>query len=94
MAKAIWNGAVIAESDSTIVVEGNHYFPPESVNSKFLRSSDTHSKCPWKGSASYHDVEVDSERNADAAWFYPNPFPAAEQIKDRIAFWKGVRIEA
>ena len=92
MAKATWNGTVLAESDNTVVVEGNHYFPPESVNSQFLRPSDTHTECPWKGTASYHHVEVNGARNADAAWFYPNPLPAAKQIKDRIAFWKGVRV--
>ena len=94
MTKAIWNGAVIAESSSTIVIEGNHYFPRESVDAQFLRSSETHTQCPWKGTASYHHLEVNGERNADAAWFYPEPLPAAKQIKDRVAFWKGVRIEA
>jgi uncharacterized protein (DUF427 family) len=94
MPKAIWNGEVIAESDRTVVVEGNHYFPPESVHSQFLRPSKTHTQCPWKGAASYHDLEVGGKRNADAAWFYPDPLPAAKQIKDHIAFWKGVRVEA
>jgi uncharacterized protein (DUF427 family) len=93
MARAVWNGAVLAESDSTVVVEGNHYFPRESVRSEYLRASDTHSICPWKGTASYQDVEVNGQRNPDAAWFYPDPKPAAAQIKDRFAFWKGVRIE-
>jgi uncharacterized protein (DUF427 family) len=93
MAKAIWKGTIIADSADTVVVEGNHYFPPESVHSQFLRPSETHTKCPWKGTASYYDIEVNGERNRDAAWFYPNPFSAAAQIKDRIAFWKGVRVE-
>jgi uncharacterized protein (DUF427 family) len=93
MAKAVWNGEVLAESDRTVVVEGNHYFPPDAIHSEFFRSSETHTKCPWKGTASYHDIEVKGERNADAAWYYPDPFPAAKQITDYIAFWKGVRIE-
>jgi uncharacterized protein (DUF427 family) len=93
MAKATWNGAVLAESDQTVIVEGNHYFPIESVRGEFLRPSDTHTQCPWKGAASYHDIEVNGERNPDAAWFYPAPLPAAKQIKDRLAFWKGVRVE-
>lgn len=94
MPKASWKGTVIAESDQTVVVEGNHYFPRSSVKAEYLRSSGTQSVCPWKGTASYHDIEVNGERNADAAWFYPDPKPAAAQIKDRIAFWKGVRVEA
>ena len=93
MAKASWNGAVLAESDQTVVVEGNHYFPPSAVHSEFLRPSDTHTVCGWKGTASYHDVEVNGQRNPDAAWFYPDPKPAAAEIKDHIAFWKGVRVE-
>lgn len=94
MAKASWNGAVLAESDRTVVVEGNQYFPPDSVRSEFFRSSDTHTVCPWKGTASYHHLEVNGQRNSDAAWFYPDPKPAASQIKDHVAFWKGVRVEA
>lgn len=94
MAKATWNGEVIAQSDKTVMVEGNHYFPPESVQQEFLKPSETHTKCPWKGTASYYSVEVDGQRNADAAWFYPDPFPAAKQLKDHIAFWKGVHVEA
>jgi uncharacterized protein (DUF427 family) len=94
MAKATWNGATIAESDRTVVVEGNHYFPPDAVHDEYLRPSATHTVCPWKGTASYHDVEVDGHRNADAAWYYPEPKPAAAEIKDHIAFWKGVRVEA
>jgi len=93
MTKALWNGAVLAESTRTVMVEGNHYFPPSDVHSEYLRSSQTHTVCPWKGTASYHDVEVNGQRNADAAWFYPDPKPAATQIKDYIAFWKGVRVE-
>ena len=93
MARALWKGTVLAESDRTVVVEGNYYFPPSAVRAEYLRASDTHTVCPWKGTASYHDVEVNGERNADAAWFYPNPKPAAEQIKDYIAFWKGVRVD-
>ncbi len=93
MAKATWKGAVLAESDATIVVEGNHYFPPESLHPEFFTPSDTHTDCPWKGKASYRNIEVDGELNADAAWYYPSPFPAAKQIKDYVAFWKGVRVE-
>ena len=93
MAKASWNGAVLAESDQTVVVEGNHYFPPSAVRSEFLRPSDTHTVSGWKGTASYYDVEVNGQRNPDAAWFYPDPKPAAAEIKDHIAFWKGVRVE-
>jgi len=93
MAKALWKGAVLAESDRTVVVEGNHYFPRSAVRAEYMRPSDTHTICPWKGTASYLHVEVNGERNADAGWFYPNPKPAAEQIKDHVAFWKGVRVE-
>ena len=93
MAKAYWNGIVIAESNDTVVVEGNQYFPPQSVRRDFLRPSKTHTECPWKGTASYYDIEVDGQRNADAAWFYPDPKPAASQIKDHIAFWRGVKVE-
>ena len=94
MAKATWRGAVLAESNETIVVEGNHYFPPSSLHTEFFRASDTRTKCPWKGTASYRHVEVNGERNPDAAWFYPNPFPSAQRIKDYMAFWKGVRVES
>jgi uncharacterized protein (DUF427 family) len=93
VAKALWNGAILAESGRTVVVEGNQYFPPDSVRAEYFRSSDTHTICPWKGTASSHDVEVNGERNADAAWYYPDPKPAASQIKDYVAFWKGVRVE-
>jgi len=93
MAKAIWNGVVVAESDGCEMVEGNHYFPPDTVKREYLKPSDTHTLCPWKGTASYYHVEVDGQRNADAAWYYPEPRAAARQIKDHVAFWKGVRIE-
>lgn len=94
MAKAFWGGKVIAESGATVVVEGNHYFPPDAVKKQFLKSSDHTSLCPWKGTACYYHVEVDGLRNNNAAWYYPDPKPAASEIKDRIAFWKGVRVEA
>lgn len=92
MPKAIWNNAVIAESNSTELVEGNHYFPPESINREYLKSSETQSTCPWKGLASYYTLVVDGEENKDAAWYYPSPKDAASQIKDHVAFWKGVKI--
>lgn len=91
--KAIWNGTVIAESDATEVVEGNHYFPVDSVDDRFLRPSEEKTTCPWKGVASYYDIVVDGETNAAAAWYYDDPKPAAAQIKDRIAFWKGIQIQ-
>lgn len=90
--KAIWNGEVIAESSETVVVEGNHYFPVDSVRRDYLRESDHHSTCPWKGEASYYHLEVDGKRNDNAAWFYPAPKEAAAEIKDRVAFWKGVEV--
>ena len=93
MARAIWNEAVIAESDRCVVVEGNQYFPPESVNREFLRDSDTHTVCGWKGTASYYDVVVDGKTNKDAAWYYPQTKAAANNIKGYVAFWKGVRVE-
>jgi len=93
MPTARWNGTVIAESDDTVIVEGNHYFPPESVNPAHLEASDTHTNCPWKGVASYKNLVVDGKRNPDAVWFYPDPKPAAAEIKDRYAFWKGVTVE-
>jgi uncharacterized protein (DUF427 family) len=92
--KATWNGATLAESEDTVVVEDNHYFPPESVNAEYFSDSDTHTTCPWKGLASYKSVEVDGQVNRDAAWYYPDPKDAAAQIKDRFAFWHGVQIEA
>lgn len=91
--KAIWNGQVIAESDDTVVVENNHYFPKSSVKKEFLKGSDTHTVCPWKGTASYFTVDVDGMKNQDAAWYYPAPSELAKNIKDYIAFWKGVTIE-
>lgn len=90
--KATWKGAIIAESDDTVIVEGNHYFPIGSVKNEYLRSSQTKSSCPWKGQASYYTLEVDGQKNADAAWFYAEPKPAANEIKDRVAFWKGVQV--
>lgn len=94
MAKATWNGAVIAESSDTVVVEGNHYFPPEAVKREYLRDSATHTVCGWKGTASYYDVVVHGQTNRDAAWYYPTPKPEAKQVTGRIAFWKGVKVEA
>jgi uncharacterized protein (DUF427 family) len=94
MAKATWNGAVIAESDNTVMVEGNHYFPIESVNADLLEPSSKHTSCPWKGEASYYSLNVDGKVNADAAWFYPTPKDAAKEIKGHVAFWRGVTIEA
>ncbi|HYJ86127.1 MAG TPA: DUF427 domain-containing protein [Pyrinomonadaceae bacterium] len=91
--KATWNNTTIAESDDTVVVEGNHYFPPESVKQEFLQPSTKHTTCPWKGEASYYDVVVNGEVNGAAAWYYPDPKPAAAEIKDRIAFWRGVTVE-
>jgi uncharacterized protein (DUF427 family) len=92
MVKAIWNDAVIADSDETIVVEGNHYFPPRCVNVEYLRPSAATTQCGWKGTANYYDLVVAGEVNLEAAWYYPSPLEAALQIKDRIAFWKGVRV--
>ena len=94
MPKAVWNGAVIAESDDTVVVEGNHYFPAESVKSEYLVGSDTHTVCPWKGAASYFSIKVDGDLNEDAAWYYPETKPAADEIRGRIAFWRGVEVSA
>ena len=90
--KATWNGTVIAETDDTVVVEGNHYFPLASVKADLLRDSDTHSVCPWKGTASYYSLDVDGKSNPDAVWYYPEPKPAAAEITDRVAFWRGVQI--
>jgi len=91
--KATWNGVTIAESDNCVVVEGNQYFPSDAVKKEYLKPSDTHTTCPWKGLASYYSIEVDGKANKDAAWYYPQPKEAAKQIKDRIAFWRGVRVE-
>jgi uncharacterized protein (DUF427 family) len=93
MARAIWGGKVIAESNDTVDVEGNQYFPPDSVIKNVLKSSTHTSICPWKGTAHYYHVEVDGMKNENAAWYYPEPKPAASEIKGRIAFWKGVRVE-
>lgn len=93
MPKAIWNGTTIAESDDTVVVEGNHYFPADTVNRELLRESDTHTTCGWKGVASYYSIDVDGQVNRDAAWYYPDPKPEASEVANRIAFWKGVTIE-
>ncbi|AHE57046.1 DUF427 domain-containing protein [Sphingomonas sanxanigenens] len=92
MVKAVWNGATIAESDETIVVEGNHYFPRDAVNAELLVPSGTTTVCPWKGTASYYSLVVDGAENRDAAWYYPETKPAADEIRDRIAFWKGVDV--
>ncbi len=90
--KAIWNGKVIAESNDIVNVEGNAYFPVESVNKEFLKDSDTQTVCHWKGTASYYDLEVDGKANADAVWYYPTPSGLASSIKGRVAFWKGVQV--
>lgn len=88
----MWKGKVLAESNETKVVEGNHYFPPDSVHREYFRNSDTHTQCAWKGTASYYDVVVNDDVNKDAAWYYPEPSEAARQIKDHVAFWHGVEI--
>lgn len=93
MAKAIWNGAVLAESDQTIIVEGNHYFPPDAIRQEYFKPSDMHTTCWWKGLASYYTVEVDGKTNPNAAWYYPTPKDKAQQIAGYIAFWKGVQVE-
>lgn len=93
MAKAIWNSQILAQSDRTEVVEGNHYFPPDSINQEFFQASSTHTTCPWKGQASYYTVVVDGQENPDAAWYYPEPKERANSIKGYIAFWKGVKVE-
>lgn len=90
--KAIWNGKILAESDDTKVVEGNHYFPPDSVRKTYFKQSDHSTVCPWKGDASYYHLEVDGETNENAAWYYPHPKDAARQIKDHVAFWHGVEV--
>jgi len=94
MARATWNDAVLAESDKTVVVEGNQYFPPDSMRAEFFRPSSTHTTCPWKGTASYYDVEVNGKVNKDAAWYYPSPLEAAKNITGYVAFWKGVQVQA
>ncbi len=92
MPTATWNGAVLARSDDTIVVEGNHYFPPDSVDDAYFEAAGTHPTCPWKGVASYRTVVVDGERNVDAAWYYPEPKAAAAEIAGYVAFWRGVEV--
>jgi uncharacterized protein (DUF427 family) len=92
MARATWNGAVLAESDATIVVEGNHYFPRDSIVTEHFAENSQHTRCPWKGKASYFDVVVAGETNRGAAWYYPDPKAAAADIKDYVAFWKGVSV--
>jgi len=91
--RAVWNGVVVAESDATVVVEGNHYFPRESVRAEFLTDTPTRSVCPWKGVARYQTVTVDGVCAPDAAWYYPKPWPLARRIRGRVAFWQGVAVE-
>jgi uncharacterized protein (DUF427 family) len=91
--KASWNNIELAKSDKTVVVEGNHYFPPESVNKDYFQESTTHTTCPWKGEASYYNVVVNQQVNKDAAWYYPEPKQAAAEIKNHVAFWRGVKVE-
>jgi uncharacterized protein (DUF427 family) len=91
--KAIWHNALLAESDKTIVIEGNQYFLPESINEEYFQQSSTHTTCPWKGEASYYNIVVDGQVNKDAAWYYPEPKAAAADIKNRVAFWNGVKVE-
>jgi uncharacterized protein (DUF427 family) len=93
MIRAVWNGAVLAEAPCTVRVEGNHYFPPESLRREYFTESKTSSLCPWKGVAHYYDVNVDGQVNADAGWYYPKPSPLARKIKNHVAFWHGVQIE-
>lgn len=93
MARAIWNGAVLADSNQTIVVEGNHYFPPQSIHTEYFKPSDTHTTCGWKGEASYYHIEANGQLNRDAAWYYPDPKAAAAEIKGYVAFWKGVQVD-
>ena len=92
--RAKWNGATIAESNDTIVIEGNHYFPRDAIRQEYFQPSNTHTICPWKGEASYFNVVVNGETNKDAAWYYPDPKPAAQEIKDYVAFWRGVKVES
>ena len=92
MVKASWNGTVLAESDETIIVEGNHYFPPSSIHEEYLVENDNHTVCSWKGVASYYDVQVEGKTNRNAAWYYPEPQPAVEKITGYVAFWHGVRV--
>jgi uncharacterized protein (DUF427 family) len=93
MVRATWNGAVLAETDDTVMVEGNHYFPHGALHREYFAASDHHSVCPWKGQASYYDIVVGGKVNRAAAWYYPDPRPAAEAIRGRVAFWHGVRVQ-
>lgn len=90
--KAMWNGQIVAESDQTVVVEGNHYFPQSAIKQEFFTETEKHSTCPWKGVASYYTVAVDGKTNADSAWFYPDPKADASHIKDHVAFWRGIEV--
>lgn len=90
--KAIWNGVTLAESDDTIVVENNHYFPPQSVNKSYVEATDHHTECPWKGTAHYYSINVEGKQNKNAAWYYPKPKEAADKITDYVAFWNGVKV--
>ncbi len=94
MPKAVWNGAILAESDRTEVVENNHYFPADTINREYFKESNTHTSCPWKGQASYYTIEVDGQVNKDAAWYYPQAKDKAKNIEGYIAFWKGVKVES
>jgi uncharacterized protein (DUF427 family) len=91
--KVMWKNLILAESNDTVVVEGNHYFPPDSIKKQYFKKSETHTTCPWKGLASYYHIDVDGEINKDAAWYYPDPKDAAKNIKNYIAFWKGVEVK-
>jgi uncharacterized protein (DUF427 family) len=91
--RAVWNGIVLAESDQTKIVEGNHYFPPDTINKEFFRESQKHTLCPWKGEASYYDLVVNGQTNPGGAWYYPDTKPAAKQIEHYVAFWQGVKVE-
>jgi uncharacterized protein (DUF427 family) len=93
MTKAIWEGVVLAESDKTVEVEGNQYFPPDAIKREFFKPSENHTTCPWKGLASYYHIVVNGKQNANAAWYYREPKSAAQQIKDHVAFWKGVKVQ-
>jgi uncharacterized protein (DUF427 family) len=92
MKRAIWNNTVIAESEKTVVIEGNHYFPEETIKKEYFKDSDTHTTCPWKGIASYYSLEVDGQTNKDAAWYYPKTSGLAKSIEGKVAFWKGVQV--
>lgn len=94
MAKAIWNGAVLAESDNCEMVEGNYYFPPDTINQEYFKPSDTNTSCFWKGVASYYNIIVEGQENKDAAWYYPEPKEKANNIKNYVAFWRGVKVES